>query len=251
MGVRRPLIGVATAAALWEVIGRSGIVPKYLFPPFTEVVKALAGAVLDGSLVAAYLVTLARVLAGFTLGSVAGVFIGVALYYSRTVRDSIYPLLSFLASTPVVAMVPLLMVWVGLNEALPVVAVFLCSFTPVVLNTVSGGRGVDPDVVKVAKTLGASDSRILLTVVLPLSLPSVLSALKIEAAMVWKTCFVVEMVALSSGLGYYMILAESALRVDLMLAALLVLAASTYAFYTFFEYLEVKLLRKWGYGARW
>jgi len=69
--------------------------------------------------------------------------------------------------------------------------------------------------------------------------------------MVWKTCFVVEMVALSSGLGYYMILAESALRVDLMLAALLVLAASTYAFYTFFEYLEVKLLRKWGYGARW
>lgn len=202
---------------------------------------------MDSQFATAYLTTFRRVILGFILGISTGILLGISLSYSDILRDSLYPIFAFLAVIPVIALLPLMMIWIGLNEALPIVMVFLCSFTPVTFNTLSGIKSINPEIIKVAKVLGADNVRVTYTVVIPLSLPSILSALKIEAAMAWKTCFVTEMLALSSGLGYYMLIAEATLRVDILLASIILLAISCYAFYLLFESIENYVLRKWGF----
>jgi len=235
---------------VWEFIGRVNFIPSYLFPPFSQVMGTLTYLILKGEIVEAYLITLRRVILGFTLGSLLGIVCGILLSYSKTLRESLYPFFSFLAVIPVIALLPLLMIWIGLNELLPIVTVFLCSSIPVIFNTLSGARSINPELVRIAKTLGANDVKVIYTIILPLSLPSILSALKIEAAMAWKTCFVTEMLVLSSGLGYYMLLAESTLRVDILLASLIILSISCYLFYLLFERIEVIMLSRWGYTSK-
>jgi len=246
----KSLIVILLFLLLWEIIGRLNFVPSYLFPPFSIVLFTLTNMMLSEQFLEAYLITLRRVIIGFTLGAAFGITCGIFLSYSKTLRESFYPLFSFLAVIPVIALLPLLMVWIGLNELLPIIMVFLCSSIPVVFNTLSGARSINPELVKIARTLGASDIKIIYTIILPLSLPSILSALKIEAAMAWKTCFVTEMLALSSGLGYYMLIAESTLRVDILLASIIVLSVSCYIFYLVFEYIESNVLRRWGYNSK-
>jgi len=232
---------------IWELIGRLHILPPPLFPPTSAVLTTLTRLITDTQFIIAYITTFRRVIFGFLLGIITGIVLGIILSYSETLRDSFYPIFAFLAVIPVIALLPLMMIWVGLNEALPIFMVFLCSFIPVTFNTLSGIRSIDPEVVRVAKVLGASDIKLMYTVLLPLSLPSILSALKIEAAMAWKTCFVTEMLALSSGLGYYMLIAESTLRIDVLLATIILLAISCYAFYLLFESIENRVLSRWGY----
>ncbi len=243
------LTTVLALCVLWELISSAGIVPKYLFPPPSRVSVTLIELIMSGTLVKEYIRTLVRVLIGFTLGALTGLLVGITLSLRDVVKDVLYPLLAFLAVTPTVALIPLLIVWVGINEFLPITAVFICSSIPVIYNTVSGMRSVDPEMVGVARTLGAGTPKVVFTIMLPQALPSVFSALKIEAIMAWKTCFVAEMLAMSSGLGYLMVVAQSALRVDVLLAALLVLSTSTYFFHFLFERLELRVLKKWGLVA--
>ena len=239
-------IPLALVILVWEAVSRAGLVPVYLLPSPTQVLHALLKLCVEGVLWAEYLATLRRVAVGFVLGSVAGVLLGLLTAYLPWARRITQPLAALFASIPAVALVPLLMVWVGLNEGLPIATVFLCSFPPALYNTLSGARCVDRDMVEVAKTLGAGETYIIRTIVLPQALPSILSALKLEAAMAWRTCFVAELVAVSSGLGYLMMEAEAALRVDVMLATLLLLTLSCHLFQESIEQLEKSLTGRWG-----
>jgi len=240
------LLTLLSIALLWELVSRFRIAPPYLLPPPTTVLCTLYGLIVDGVLVREFMRTLARVVIGFSIGSIAGVLLGVAISLSRVLRESIYPLIAFIAVMPTVALIPLLIIWVGVNEALPIVTVFLCSFTPVLYTTITGIRLVDREVIGVARTLGASTSQIVFRVLIPQALPSILSSLKVEAVMAWKTCFVAEMVAMSSGLGYLMMIAQSLLRVDILLSALVVLALACYSFQQLFEWVELRILGRWG-----
>lgn len=231
---------------IWELVSRTELVQPYLLPPPSRVLRTLLQLVTSRDFLLQYSKSLARVLVGFSWGTVAGIGAGIAVSVSRPVRDAVYPLLAFLGVAPSAALVPLLMAWVGLNEMLPITAVFICTSIPLAYNTITGMRAVDPELIGVARTLGASRLKTVLTVVLPQSLPSIFSGLKIEAVMAWKTCFVAEALAMSSGLGYLLVYAQSTFRLDVLLAALLVLAASTYAFHLLFEAAESRLLRMWG-----
>ncbi len=244
--VFRVTVTLLTLIFLWELIPRVGAAPEYLLPPFTKVVYTLYTLTTNGVLIAEYIKTLVRVLTGFTLGVPTGLLIGLSVAFSPGFRDSFLPVLAFLAVIPVIALVPLLMIWVGMGEALPITAVLLCSSIPVAYNTASGVRSVDPEIIYVAKTLGAHGLKLATNILVPQSLPNLFSAMKIEAAMAWKTCFVTEMIAMSSGLGYFMLMAYSLLRVDMLLAALMVLVASTYIFHWSIDEFERSLLRKWG-----
>lgn len=234
-------------ACIWEAITQLNIVNSPLFPPLSTVISTLFHLLISREFIIAYFTTFKRVIIGFSLGVFIGIILGILLSYFKTLREAFYPILAFIAVIPVLALLPLLMVWIGINELLPIFMVFLCSSIPVIFNTLSGLKSIDPELVKIAKVLGASDLEVTYTILLPLSLPSILSALKIEAAMSWKTCFITEMLALSSGLGYYMLVAETTLRVDILLASILILALSCYIFYLIFESIENRVLKIWGY----
>jgi len=240
----RSLIAVAALLAAWELVARLKLAPSFLLPSVSEVVACLIGLVSTGVLTHHYLTSLVRWLLGFTAGSAVGVGLGLGMGLSRGLHDSAFPLIGVIYAVPAVAWIPLLLVWLGLSEALPIAVVFLCSSIPLAIVTLTAVREVSREVVDVARTLGARGLDLLATIMVPQALPTILSGLKVEAGMAWRSCFVAEMIAMPSGLGFLAMEASSMLRVDVVMAVVTVLAASNYVFHALFEKLEVALLRR-------
>jgi NitT/TauT family transport system permease protein len=137
------------------------------------------------------------------------------------------------------------MIWIGINEMLPIVLIFLCSFFPVLYNTITGIRSVGSDVINAARTLGASDRKILTTVILPLAVPNIFTGLRLEAGMAWRVVIAAEMVAIPTGIGALLIRSESLLRVDVIIVCLMVLSVMCLAFERVFQYIETRLTKEW------
>jgi len=186
-----------------------------------------------------------RVVAGFSAGSVAGITIGTIMGWKEAVNKVLNPIVSLIYPIPALGWLPLLMLWLGINELLPIAIVFICSFFPVLYNTVTGIRNVNKDYIRVARTLGASDMRILTTVVLPLALPNIFTGLRLEAGMAWRVIIAAEMVAIPTGIGALLIRAESLVRIDIIIVCLIILSLMCLLFEKFFVYLEMKLTGQW------
>jgi NitT/TauT family transport system permease protein len=192
-----------------------------------------------------FLASLSRVLIGFGAGSIAGLAVGIMMGWRDSLNKALHPIVSLLYPIPALGWLPLLMLWIGINELLPITIIFICSFFPVLYNTVTGIRNVDKDYIRVARTLGASDFRILATVVMPLALPNIFTGFRLEAGMAWRVIIAAEMVAIPTGIGALMMKAESLIRMDIIIVCLIVLAVMCLSFEKFFEYLEAKLTTKW------
>ncbi len=240
------LLPVAVFLAIWELVARLNLTPgEFDFPPFSAVVVEFYYLATSGVLGDNFLSSLVRVLIGFCAGSIAGLAVGMMMGWRDSLNKALHPIVSLLYPIPALGWLPLLMLWIGINELLPITIIFICSFFPVLYNTVTGIRNVDKDYIRVARTLGASDFRILTTVVMPLALPNVFTGLRLEAGMAWRVIIAAEMVAIPTGIGALMMKAESLIRMDIIIVCLIVLAVMCLSFEKFFEYLEAKLTTRW------
>jgi NitT/TauT family transport system permease protein len=241
------LLPIAVFLALWELVARLNLVPGELsFPPFSGVVVEFYYLTASGVLGDNFLASLGRVLIGFIAGSIAGIAVGMVMGWVENLNKALHPIISLFYPIPALGWLPLLMLWIGINEALPITIIFICSFFPVLYNTVTGIRNVDKDYIRVARTLGASDIRILTTVVLPLALPNIFTGLRLEAGMAWRVIIAAEMVAIPTGIGALMMRAQSLIRIDIIIVCLIVLAVMCLIFERFFQYLEARITTKWG-----
>jgi NitT/TauT family transport system permease protein len=241
------LLPIAVFLALWELVARLNLVPGELsFPPFSAVVMEFYHLTASGVLGDNFLASLGRVLIGFCVGSIAGIAVGMVMGWRENFHKALHPIISLFYPIPALGWLPLLMLWIGINEALPITIIFICSFFPVLYNTVTGIRNVDKQYIQVARTLGASDARILATVVMPLALPNIFTGLRLEAGMAWRVIIAAEMVAIPTGIGALMMRASSLIRIDIIIVCLIVLAVMCLIFERFFQYLEAKITTKWG-----
>ena len=192
-----------------------------------------------------FLASLIRVLIGFSAGSIAGIAMGILMGWRENFNKALHPIISLFYPIPALGWLPLLMLWVGINELLPIAIIFICSFFPVLYNTVTGIRSVDKDYIRVARTLGASDAKILATVAIPLALPNIFTGLRLEAGMAWRVIIAAEMVAIPTGIGALLMKAESLIRIDIIIVCLIVLAVMCLIFEKFFQYLEARLTTRW------
>ena len=240
------LLPVAVFLALWELVARLNLVPSQLsFPPFSAVVVEFYQLTASGVLGDDFLASLVRVLIGFLAGSVAGIAVGMMMGWVENLNKTLHPVISLFYPIPALGWLPLLMLWVGVNEILPIAIIFIASFFPVLYNTVTGIRSVDRDYVQVARTLGASDARILATVVMPLALPNIFTGLRLNAGMAWRVIIAAEMVAIPTGIGALMMRAQSLIRIDIIIVCLIVLAVMCLIFERFFQYLETRMTARW------
>jgi NitT/TauT family transport system permease protein len=131
---------------------------------------------------------------------------------------------SLLYPIPALGWLPLLMLWIGIQELLPLAIVFICSFFPICYTTAKGIKSVDSKYLKAARALGASESRILFSVVVPLALPDIFTGLRLEAGMAWRVIIAAEMVAIPTGIGALLMRSESLMRVDTIIACLVILS---------------------------
>jgi len=160
-------------------------------------------------------------------------------------NKALNPIISLLYPIPALGWLPLLMLWIGINELLPITIIFICSFFPVVYNTTTGIKNVDRRYVYAAETLGASNMRILFKVVVPLALPNIFTGLKLEAGMSWRVLVAAEMVAIPTGIGALLMQAESLVRVDIIMVCLIVLSIMCLTFEKIFALAERYIVGKW------
>ena len=230
----------------WELVARANLVPgQFSFPPFSAVAQEFYLLAVNGVLGENLLSSLVRVLIGFTLGSISGILTGIIMGWREIAHRALNPIISLFYPIPALGWLPLLMLWIGINEMLPITLIFICSFFPVLYNTVTGIRNVDKDYIRVARTLGASDVRILVTVVIPLALPNIFTGLRLESGMAWRVIIAAEMVAIPTGIGALMMRAQSLMRIDIIIVCLIVLAVMCFSFEKFFAFLEEKVTAKW------
>jgi NitT/TauT family transport system permease protein len=244
------LLPIVIFLALWEIITRIDVLPgSFLLPPFSEVMAEFYHLTATGVLGENFLSSLSRVLIGFTVGSVAGIVIGTIMGWNRIADRALNPLITLFYPIPTLGWIPLLMLWIGINEMLPITLIFICSFFPVMYNTVTGIKSVDNNYIKAARSLGASDIKVLITVVMPLALPNIFTGLRLEAGMAWRVIIAAEMVAIPTGIGALLMKAESLIRIDIIIVCLIVLAIMCLIFEKFFSYLENKITAKWSQHA--
>jgi NitT/TauT family transport system permease protein len=240
------LIPVFIFLLIWEMAARLELIPgHFFFPPFTAVVQEFYHLTSNGVLPANFLRSLARVLIGFITGSIAGLLIGILMGYKEIINKTFHPIFSLLYPIPALGWLPILMLWFGISEMLPIMIIFICSFFPILYNTVTGIKTVDKNLIKVAKTLGASERKILSTVLLPLALTNIFTGLRLEAGMAWRVIIAAEMVAIPTGIGALLMRAESLIRIDIVIVCLMVLSVMCLSFERFFIYMEHKLTGKW------
>ncbi len=224
--------------------------PHYLLPTPLDVVRAFIEMTLKESLLIDIMVTLGRVLLGFSLGLLIGLTLAIASMMYNMFRDIIYPLVAFISVTPSFAFIPLLMIWIGLNDMLAIAAVAICVGFPIVYSFISSKKSIDPEIINVALTLGASRKDLVFKVILPLSITHLAPLLKLEAGHSWKMVFVTEYLALSSGLGFLMVRAYSMISVDKIIALIILLGLLALVFQYIIELIETRIMRKWGYMRR-
>lgn len=224
----------------------SGISPLLLPSPW-EVARSVvdnAGLFADNAVV-----TLQEILIGFALGGAAGVALGVLLTYSLLAERAVYPWLVASQMVPIVAVAPILVVWFGFTIVPKVVVVGLVCFFPVVVNTVDGLKAVDPEMVRLMRTLGMSRPRIMRSVRIPSALPYIFSGLKVAMALSVVGAVFGEWVGSSEGLGYLMLALNNQLATIDLFAAVLVLSLMGIALFFLVGVVE-RLVIPWHHETR-
>ncbi len=240
------IIPIVIFLGTWEIIARLDLMPgQFFFPPFSAVVMEFWYLAVSGVLGRNFFSSLIRVLIGFSAGSIAGLFIGIIMGWNNIANKALNPIISLVYPIPALGWLPLLMLWFGIGEILPIAIIFICSFFPILYNTVTGIKNVNKNYIFVARTLGASDLKILSTVVVPLALPNIFTGLKLESGMAWRVIIAAEMVAIPTGIGALMMKAESLIRIDIIIVCLIVLGVMCLSFEKFFVFLEKRLTNRW------
>ncbi|MBA3063501.1 MAG: ABC transporter permease [Atribacteria sp.] len=241
------IIPIVIFLGIWETITRLDLTPgQFFFPPFSTVITEFWYLTVSGVLGRNFLSSLIRVLIGFSVGSIAGLFIGIIMGWNNIANKTLNPIISLIYPIPALGWLPLLMLWFGIGEILPIAIIFICSFFPILYNTVTGIKNVNKNYIYAARTLGASDIEIITTVVMPLALPNIFTGLRLEAGMAWRVIIAAEMVAIPTGIGALMMKAESLIRIDIIIVCLMVLGVMCLSFEKFFAFLEKKLTNRWG-----
>ena len=218
-----PAVLVTIALAmLWETWARRSSVSSVLFPAPSVIAGALFRQAAAGELIRTVGATLGRLASGFVLGGVPALPLGLAMGFSPRVRAAVDPLVAAAHSIPKIAVLPILMILFGLGEAPKIVVVAAAAFFPLLISTMAGVRQISPIHFEVAHSYGASASRVFWRVLLPGSLPQVLSGARIALNSSLLITIALEMVAAQNGLGATIWLAWQTLRVEDLYAALLV-----------------------------
>jgi NitT/TauT family transport system permease protein len=244
----RTTVTLLAVAALYEALARSGWFAPALMPTLPKVGNALIGALADGSMIGHAASTLYRVLSGLALAVVAGLPLGILMARFRAVENFVLPLASALMPIPSLAWVPVFILWFGLGNTVAILIVFYAAVFPMLLNTWTGVRAVNPLWLRAAGAMGADENALFWKVIIPGAAPFIITGLRQAFLRAWIAVVGAEMLAASDwGLGWVIFDAKEFLNADLMLASLAVIGAIGFVFERLvFGSLERATVLRWG-----
>ena len=211
--------------ALWEFVSRSGFVSPALFPPPSKVAIALWGMVTAGTLFSDMRDSLWRLVAGLFVGSAVGIFLGLITGRIKSFATALTPIIQILRPLPPVAIIPLVILWFGIDDGAKIFSIAFAVFFPVWINAHIGARQIPQAFLWSSKLFTSSSVKTFREVVFPAALPFIVAGIRTGIAIAFIMVFVSELAGASSGLGYRISITHSAYRIDQMIAALIVLGA--------------------------
>jgi NitT/TauT family transport system permease protein len=232
------LLGVGILV-IWQLaVVIFGIQP-FILPSPTEIFAALVenfAPIMQHSIY-----TLISTMIGFLFGVGFGLVLGVVIGSSRLFYVGLYPILIGFNSIPKVAVVPILVLWLGIGQPTAIATAFLLSFFPIAVNVATGLATVEPELQDVLLSLGASKTDLLFKVGLPRAMPYFFASLKVSITLAFIGAVIAETIASNDGIGYLMLQASSQFRIPLMFAGVFVIAAMGIVTYLIFAFIERRM----------
>jgi len=223
---------------LWELICRAGLVNPSLLPPPTQIAPALWKILASGSFLVPLGQTLGMLLIGYTIACVTGVALGLLMGCSDYLYGLLEPLVEVIRPIPKPALIPAMVVLLGIGAGMKITMVALAALFPVLINTLQGVRGVDPVLLATARTLGCSRFATIRKIILPASLPMILTGMRVSLGMGLVLVILAEMLAAESGIGFLILDLQRSFQVRPMYAWIAILAAVGLALNMLFEMVE-------------
>ena len=244
----RAAVTLTAAACVYELLARSGYFAAALLPTLATIAQTLIASLADGSMIEHAVFTLYRVMFGFCLAVVVGLPLGILMARFRAVEGFFLPLVSALMPIPSFALVPLFMLWFGIGNLTTILIVFYAATFPMLFNTWSGVRSVNPIWLRAAGAMGADEHSLFWKVIIPGASPFIITGMRQSFLRAWIAVVGAEMIAASDwGLGWVIFDAKEFLNTDLMLAALIVIGGIGYLFERLvFGSLERATIQRWG-----
>lgn len=226
----KPAAAILAFLAVWEIAPRIGLVDKVFLPPFSQVAETFIELAGNGQLWEHVSASLSRALLGFVVAVFVAIPLGVAIAWYRPVADFLNPILELFRNTAALALLPVFILILGIGETSKVALVIYASTFPILLNTISGVRTVDPLLIKSARSLGLSPVRLFQKVVLPASVPTIFTGLRMAAASSILVLIAAEMVGAKAGLGYLITASQLNFQIPEMYAGIVTIALVGLAF---------------------
>ncbi|SDH14993.1 taurine transport system permease protein [Vibrio xiamenensis] len=237
--------------ALWTLVTEAGwVAPLFLPSPLAVVhkfvelwVDGFAGVSLGDHLIA----SLSRVFGAFILAVITAVPIGILVGTNVWMRGIFDPLIEFYRPLPPLAYLPLVIIWLGIDETSKVTLIYLAMFAPIALSARAGVTSARSEQIQAAYSMGASKLQVLYHVIIKSAMPEILTGLRIGIGFGWTTLVASEMVAAQAGIGYMVLNAAEFLVTDVVIAGIIIIGVIAYTFDLFMRYLEKWLVPWKGY----
>lgn len=219
------LLGIASAAATWEVAARTGLVNATYLPPPSAVVRALPGLLVSGPLLRDVLASLTAVGYGVLLAHLVAIPVAVLVFRYRWLRDFISPVVELIRGIAPLALLPAFLLLFGLGLRSGVAIITWCAWVPIFLNLLEGLDAVDPSLIRSARATGADQLKIVTGVYVPATIGYYLAGLRLAIGSAWLAVVAAEMLGSNAGLGFRIFEWSQVFRITDMYAAILVIGA--------------------------
>lgn len=235
-------LAIAGLLTLWELICRADLVSPLFLPAPTQILAALADMAAGGEIADSLAASLGRILAGFAAGAALGLAVGLAAGTSALADRIAMPIVNALYPIPKIALLPLLILWLGIGELSKVTIIAMGVFFPIALNTYSGVKHVDPLLIKVAVSFHAGWLYTMRCVVLPYALPMIFAGFRIAAGTALLLLVAAEMIAADKGIGALILHYGDLMITDRLMAGVIVLSLLGLLFHLLLTWAEKRLI---------
>ena len=217
-----PVLIILGLIVVWEICVNTMSIPAWQLPAPSSVILEL---VLSIELLWPHtIVTLLEIVIGFAISLIIGLALSAAIAYSSLLQRSIYPIVISSQTVPIITIAPLLLIWVGYGLAPKVIIVAIICFYPIVVNTVDGLKAIDPDMVNMMRSLGATKYQVFRKLQIPTALPFIFSGIKISISVSVIAAVIGEWVGASEGLGYLIVYSQPLFLTSRVFAAIFILS---------------------------
>ena len=229
------------AAVVWEVVARYVIGNPLFLSPLSSVAVRTVELWHEGELQNHIWVSFVEFFWGFTLASVVGILIGIVLAEWRTLRQFCDPLLSMMYATPIIALGPLFILWLGIGVISKIAIIFLTAVFPIIINTIAGLTTTERTLIDVARSLSATPIQIYTKVRLPAALPFIIAGLRLSVARALVGVVVAELFGARAGLGFMIVNSAQSFDTAAVFVGVFILAVAGVVSVELLKFLEMKL----------